>query len=250
MNAAALEGCAAAIHLSGANVAGQRWTESYRREMTSSRVETTRALAETLAGLNRKPEVLVVASAVGIYGDRGDEMLDENTETGRGFLADLCRTWEAAAEPAMQAEIRVVHARFGVVLGRGGALGKMLPAFRLGLGGPLGSGRQWVSWISVDDAVAALLFAVKTQALAGAMNVTAPQPVTNAAFARALGRAVHRPAVLTAPAFALRLAFGQMADEALLASQRVVPSRLLGAGFQFRHAMIDAALKAALESEF
>ena len=242
---AALEGCAAAIHLSGASVAG-RWTASYRKEMAASRVETTRALAETLAGLERKPEALVVASAVGIYGSRGDEMLDEGSEAGTGFLAELCRAWEAAAEPARRARVRVVHARFGVVLGRGGALAKMLPVFKLGLGGPLGSGQQWMSWVSLDDAVAALLFAMKTPELADALNVTAPEPVTNVEFARALGRVLRRPAVLAAPAAALRLVFGEMAGETLLASQRAVPSRLLDAGFRFRYPEIDGALRVAL----
>jgi len=242
----ALEGCAAAIHLSGASVAGRRWTASYRREMAASRVETTRALAETLAGLGRRPEVLVVASAVGIYGSRGDEVLDESSQAGTGFLAELCRAWEAAAEPARRAGVRVVHARFGVVLGRGGALAKMLPVFKLGLGGPLGSGRQWMSWVSLDDAVAALLFAARTSELTGALNVTAPEPVTNAAFTRALGWVLRRPAVLAAPAAALRLVFGEMAEEALLASQRAVPRRLLDAGFRFGYPEIDGALRAAL----
>ncbi|MDR3739496.1 MAG: TIGR01777 family oxidoreductase [Terracidiphilus sp.] len=243
---AELVGCAAAIHLSGASVAGRRWTESYRGEMTVSRVDTTRALAETMAGLQRKPRVLVVASAVGIYGDRGDELLDESSQPGTGFLADLCRAWEAAAAPAVDAGIRVVHARLGVVLGRGGALEKMLPAFRLGLGGPLGNGRQWMSWVSLEDAIAALLFAVKTTTLTGAMNVTSPEPVTNAAFTRALGRVLHRPAMLPVPAVALQLLFGEMADETLLASQRAVPSLLLGAGFRFAHATVDEALRAAV----
>jgi len=244
---AALEGCTAAIHLSGASVAGGRWTAAYRREMTASRVGTTRALAATLAGLREKPQVLVVASAVGIYGDRGDELLDESSPTGTGFLADLCRDWEDAARPAVEAGIRVVHARFGVVLGRdAGALKKMLPLFRAGLGGNLGSGRQWMSWVSLEDAVAALLFASATPSVAGAINVTAPNPVTNAAFTRALARQLHRPAVLPAPEFALRLFFGQMADEALLASQRAMPSRLICAGFQFTHSIVDEALAAIL----
>lgn len=245
-DAAALEGCTAAIHLSGASVAGRRWTRRYREEMTASRVGTTQALADALAGLRVRPRVLVVASAVGIYGSRGDELLDETSAEGSGFLAGLCHAWEAAAEPARQAGIRVVHARFGVVLGRGGALAKMLPVFRLGLGGPLGDGRQWMSWVSLDDAVRALVFAMEDESLRGAMNVTAPNPVTNAEFTHALGRALHRPAVLSAPAFALRLAFGEMAEETLLASQRAMPSRLVCAGFQFRHELVDEALGEAL----
>lgn len=241
----ALEGCAAAIHLSGASVAGQRWTASYRKEMVASRVGTTRAVAKTLAGLREKPRVLVVASAVGIYGSRADTVADETTATGTGFLAELCAAWEAAAVPARDAGIRVVHARFGVVLGKGGALGKMLPAFRLGLGGPLGDGRQWMSWVSLADAVRAVLFAMETNTITGAMNVTAPEPVTNAEFTRALGRALHRPAVLPVPAFALRLLFGEMADETLLASQRAVPKKLMEVGFRFEHPELEGALRVA-----
>ena len=244
----ALEGCAAAIHLSGANVAGQRWTAAYRREMKASRVDSTRALATLLAGLRTPPQALLVASAVGFYGDRGDELLDETSPPGKGFLAELCQQWEAAAQPAVQAGIRVMHLRFGVVLGPGpGALARMLPVFRLGLGGRLGSGRQWMSWISVEDAMRAVLFALEAPALAGPVNLTAPSPVTNAEFTRELARQLRRPAFLPAPAFALRLALGQMADEALLASARAVPSRLLVAGFRFAHPTVDKALAAALE---
>jgi len=245
-SAEALEGLSAAIHLSGANVAAHRWTPAYKREIWLSRVESTRALATTLAKLSHPPQTLLVASATGFYGDRGDEMLDENSNPGTGFLAELCREWESAAKPAAKAGIRVVHLRFGVVLGRGGALAKMLPLFRLGLGGRLGSGRQWMSWISLADAVAAILFGANTSALFGPLNLTAPHPVTNAEFTRALGRTVHRPAILPAPAFALRLALGAIADEALLASARAVPSRLTTAGFQFAHPTVDAALAAAI----
>jgi hypothetical protein len=249
----ALEGCSAAVHLSGASVAAHRWTDAYKRELTASRVDSTHALALTLAGLRRPPQTLVVASAVGIYGNRGEAVLDEASAPGAGFLADLCRQWEEAARPALEAGIRLVHVRFGVVLGRGlgahdkGALEKMLPVFRLGLGGKLGSGRQWMSWVSLDDAVAAILFALETASLAGAMNLVSPNPVRNAEFTRALARRVHRPALLPAPAFALRLALGPMADEALLASARVVPAKLLGAGFRFAHATVDEALAAALD---
>jgi hypothetical protein len=244
-----LEALDAAIHLSGASVAAHRWTPAYKREMWTSRVESTRALASVLAGLRQPPKTLLVSSAVGFYGDRGDEILDESANPGKGFLADLCKEWEATARPATEAGIRVVHTRFGVVLDRnGGALGKMLPLFRMGLGGRLGSGKQWMSWISLTDAVSAILFAMDTPALAEAVNVTAPQPVTNAEFTRAVGRAVHRPALLPAPAFALRLALGKMADEALLASTRAVPARLTGAGFQFTHPTVDEALAAALGS--
>jgi hypothetical protein len=243
----ALEGCSAAIHLSGASVAAHRWTAAYRRELTASRVDSTHALAAILAGLRKPPQTLVVASAVGIYGDRSDEVLDETSAPGAGFLAEVCQEWEEAASPALDAGMRVVHARFGVVLGRGpGALEKMLPVFRLGLGGPLGSGRQWMSWVSLEDAVAAILFALETTSLAGAVNVVSPNAVRNAEFTRALARQVHRPAVLPVPAFALRIALGQMADEALLASARVVPAELRSAGFEFARPTVDEALAAAL----
>jgi len=244
-----LEGVEAAIHLSGASVAGQRWTAAYKRELSESRVGSTRAIARLLTGLRQPPRTLVVASAVGIYGDRGDELLDESSAPGAGFLADLCRAWESAARPAEEAGIRVVHARFGVVLGQGpGALGKMLPVFRWGLGGRLGSGRQWMSWVSVDDAIGAILFALEHE-LSGPVNVVAPNAVTNAEFTRALAKQLHRPALLPAPAFALRLVLGQMADEALLASALVAPAKLLGAGFRFAHPTIEEALRAAVWSK-
>jgi uncharacterized protein (TIGR01777 family) len=245
-DAAALEGLAAAIHLSGANVAAHRWTPAYKREIAASRIDSTRALAATLAHLSRPPQVMLVASAIGIYGNRGDELLNESSAPGSGFMAELCEQWEAAAQPARDAGIRVVHLRFGVVLGPGGALARMTPIFRLGLGGPLGSGRQWMSWISLSDAVAAILFALDTPSLAGPVNFTAPNPVTNMEFTRALARRLHRPAIFPVPAFALRIALGQMADEALLASARVLPARLAEAGFQFQHPTVEDALAAAL----
>jgi hypothetical protein len=190
-----------------------------------------------------------VASAVGIYGDRGDELLDENSAPGAGFLAEICRQWEAAATPAVQAGIRVVHLRFGVVLGPGqGALEQMLPPFRVGLGARLGSGRQWMSWVGLADVVAAILFALECPDLSGPLNVTAPNPVTNSEFTRALGRQLHRRAFLAVPAFALRIMFGQMADEALLASARAVPVKLQAAGFQFSLPTVEDALREALHA--
>jgi uncharacterized protein (TIGR01777 family) len=244
----ALEGLTAAIHLSGANLAGKRWTAAYKRELVESRVTTTRALSEALASLRQPPQVLIVGSASGIYGDRGDELLDESSAPGTGFLADLCCAWEEAAAPARQAGIRVVHLRTGVVIGsEGGALAQMLPIFRLGLGGPLGNGRQWMSWIALPDWVAAVHFLLNHESLAGPVNLVAPAPVTNTRFAQALGHAVQRPAILRAPAFALRIAMGEMADEALLASARVMPKRLLDAGFTFRDPTIHEALRAALD---
>lgn len=248
LSTAQLEGAKAAIHLSGASIAGRRWTAAYKRELAASRVDSTRALATALAGLRRRPETLLVASAVGFYGDRGEEVLDESSGPGEGFLPELCQLWEDAARPAVEAGIRVVHLRFGVLLNRGpGALEKMLPVFRMGLGGKLGSGRQWMSWVSVDDVIAAILFALETPALAGPVNVTSPNPVRNAEFTKALARQLHRPAVLPAPALALRIALGQMADEALLVSARVMPVKLVEAGFSFAYPTVDKALAKLLK---
>ena len=246
----ALNGMSAAIHLSGANLSGHRWTSAYKRELFVSRVHSTHALAVLLAGLTRPPRTLVVASAVGIYGNRGEEILDERSAPGEGFLADLCLHWEEAARPAAGAGMRVVHTRFGIVLDKNsGALKKMLPLFRAGLGGRLGSGNQWMSWVSLADLVRATEFMLATDALQGAVNVTAPNPVTNREFTHVLARHLRRPAILPAPALALKLAFGKMADEALLASTRAMPSELLKAGFQFRHSTLDAALEGVLGRE-
>ena len=242
-----LEGLDAAIHLSGANLSARRWTPAYRREMAASRVHSTLALATLLAGLRRPPRALLVASAIGIYGDRGDEILDETSAPGQGFLAGLCREWEAAAAPAAQAGVRVVHMRFGVVLAPGaGALAMMLPVFRLGLGGRLGSGKQWMSWIPLSDLAAAALFLLESPSLHGAVNLAAPHPVTNSVFTRVLARLLHRPAILPVPAFALRLALGPMADEALLSSTRVNPGVLINAGFHFTQPTIEEALNSVL----
>jgi len=246
-DAGLLEGLRVAVHLSGANVGAHRWTEAYTRELISSRVDSTHALARVLAGLRTPPEVLVVASAVGIYGSRGDEVLTEASEPGAGFLAGLCQAWEAAAEPARAAGIRVVHARLGVILAhQGGALGKMLPAFRLGLGGPLGSGKQWMSWIALEDVVQALQFVAATPSLRGPVNCVAPEPLTNAEFTRLLAGLLHRPALFRAPASVLKLALGQMAEETLLASQRGNPAVLNNAGFRFRYKNAFQALESAL----
>jgi hypothetical protein len=215
--------------------------------MAASRVHSTCALATLLAGLRRPPRAFLVASAIGIYGNRGDEVLDESSAPGTGFLADLCRKWEEASAPAVNRGIRVVHLRFGVVLAPGaGALAMMLPLFRLGLGGRLGSGKQWTSWIALSDLVAATLFLLEPTSLQGGVNLTSPQPVRNAEFANSLARLLHRPAVLPPPAFALRLALGPMADEALLSSTRVLPRKLLDAGFHFAQPSIDEALRQAI----
>ena len=243
----ALEGLTAAIHLSGVNLAGHRWTPDFKREILESRVASTRILATALAALRHPPQALLVASATGIYGNRGQELLDETSHPGDGFLADACRQWEAAAQPALDAGIRVIHLRFGVVLGPGhGTLGKLLPFFRLGLGARLGSGDQYMSWISLPDALAAIHFLLESDSLSGPFNFSAPNPVTNAQFTRALAQQLHRPAFLSIPASALRLAFGEMANEALLSSCRAYPARLAAAGFQFSHATIVHALPAVL----
>lgn len=248
IDAAGLEGVDAVVHLAGASIA-RRWTAEHRRSIRESRVEGTGLLARALAGLASPPEVLVSASAVGYYGSRGDERLDETTAPGSGFLAEVSVEWEGAAEPARQRGIRVVHTRFGIVLAReGGVLGVMLRPFRLGLGGRAGSGGQWVSWIALDDVVAALRFAIENRELRGPVNVVAPKPATNAELTRALGRVLRRPTFLPVPAAAFRLALGrEMADETLLASQRAVPARLLDAGFRFRFPELEGALRAVLE---
>ncbi len=243
----ALEGITAAVHLSGANLAGRRWTSSYKREIVESRVTPTHALATLLAGLGSKPEVLVCASATGIYGDRDDEVLTEASLPGSGFIPDLCRAWEKATQPATDAGIRVVHLRFGVVLSsQGGALAQMLPIFRAGLGGRLGSGRQWISWVALPDATRIIEFALATKGITGPVNVVAPNPSTDLEFTRALALALHRPAVFPVPAFALRLAFGEMAEATILQSERALPARLNAAGFHFEYPDLGAALREAL----
>jgi hypothetical protein len=244
LDPAALEGVDVVVHLAGANVGG-RWTTAYRDEIVRSRVDATRLLAETLARLDRPPRALVSMSASGYYGDRGDEVLDETSPPGKGVLADVAQRWEAAADPARAAGIRVVHPRLGVVLSpTGGALAKLVPPFSAGLGGPTGHGRQWWSVVGLDDVVGALHFMATRDDLAGPVNLSLPDPVRNASFAHALGRVLGRPALIPTPTFALRLALGRdQADEMLLASQRIVPRRLLEAGFRFGHPTVEAALR-------
>jgi uncharacterized protein len=242
-----IAGITGAVHLSGANLAGRRWTSSYKREILESRVRSTRAVATLLAGLQPKPAVLVCASAIGIYGDREDEVLTEASLPGSGFIPEVCLAWERAAQPALDAGIRVVHLRFGVVLSpAGGALAQMLPVFRAGLGGRLGSGRQWMSWVALSDATRAIEFALETASLAGPVNVVTPNPVTNLEFTRALGRALRRPTLLRVPAFALRVAFGEMADNTILQSERAMPARLSSSGFEFGYPELQAGLRAVL----
>jgi uncharacterized protein (TIGR01777 family) len=241
---AGLAGVDAVVHLAGENIAARRWTDVQKDAIRRSRVEGTRRLCESLASLPHPPKVLVAASAIGVYGDRGDELLTEESAGGAGFLAEVCREWEAATEPAGRAGIRVVHLRFGMILSpRGGALGKMLTPFRLGAGGRMGSGRQYVSWVAIDDTIGAVLHALVTDDLRGPVNVVAPTPVTNAEFTRTLARVVRRPTLVPLPASVARLAFGEMADALLLASARVMPARLESSGYRFRFVELEAALR-------
>ncbi len=244
LDAGPLEGFDGIIHLAGENIATARWTAEKKRRIRDSRVRGTRLLAETLAGLERPPGVWVSASAVGFYGDRGDEVLTEASPSGQGFLPGVCREWEAATEPAQEKGVRVVHARLGVVLStEGGALAKMLTPFRLGAGGIIGNGRQFMSWITLDDTVAALTHLLATDSAAGPVNVVAPVAATNHEFTKTLGRVLRRPTLFPMPGFAARLAFGEMAEALLLASTRVRPATLLDSGYAFRHASLEEGLR-------
>ena len=245
-----LEGMDAVIHLAGENV-GARWTAARKRQIKSSRTQGTRLLSEAIARARRRPGVLVSASAIGIYGNRGDEVLTENSPAGDAaldFLVEVGREWEAAAEPARASGVRVIHPRFGLVLSpEGGALKKMLLPFRLGLGGRLGSGTQWMSWISIDDVVGAILHVLLTESFSGPVNLVAPEPVRNRDFTAILGRVLSRPTPFAVPAAALRLILGEMATSTLLASARVLPKRLLAAGYRFEHPDLDTALRHVLQ---
>lgn len=235
------------VHLAGESIAGGRWTAARKARIRDSRVRGTELLSRALAAGGAPPAVLVSASAIGFYGDRGDAVLDEGAAPGAGFLCNVCRAWEAAAAPAAAAGIRVVHPRIGLVLARdGGALPRMVTPFRLGLGGILGGGRQYMSWVTLRDLLAILEQALTDPRLAGPVNAVAPGAVTNREFTRSLGRVLGRPALLPAPAWALRLALGEMADALLLASARVSPGRLLAANFAFRDPELDPALRHVL----
>lgn len=231
------------INLAGENIAGGRWTDDQKRKIRDSRVNGTHLLSEAIAKLSQKPRVFVCASATGIYGDRDDETLDEQSESGGGFLAGVCREWEKATEPASKAGVRVVNLRFGPILAReGGMLAKLLTPFKMGMGGKVGSGRQYISWIAIDDAIQAIKLAIEDASIHGPLNVVSPNPVTNEEFTKTLGHVLNRPTALAMPAFAARLAFGEMADEMLLASQKVLPKKLLNAGFHFQFPDLGAAL--------
>jgi uncharacterized protein len=232
------------INLAGENLASGRWTDEHKRKIRDSRVSGTHLLSEAIAKMLVKPRVFVCASATGIYGDRDDEVLDEQSESGGGFLAGVCREWEKACEPATKAGVRVVNLRFGPILAReGGMLSKLLTPFKMGMGGKVGTGKQYISWVALEDAVNAIKLAINDQSMQGPVNVVSPNPVTNEEFTKTLGHVLNRPTALAMPAFAARLAFGEMADEMLLVSQRVLPKKLVGAGFQFHYPELEAAMK-------
>jgi uncharacterized protein (TIGR01777 family) len=239
----ALEGLDAVVHLAGENIAAARWTEEQKARIRDSRVNGTRLLSEALAGLANPPKVFVAASATGFYGNRGDESLDETSSPGSNFLAQVCIPWEKATEPAAHAGLRVVNLRIGVVLAAdGGALAKMITPFKFGLGGRIGSGRQYMSWIEISDVVGAINHALTTENLRGPVNSVAPTPVTNAEFTATLGKVLSRPTLFTMPAFAARMAFGEMGDELLLGSTRAYPKKLLESGYKFLFGELEPAL--------
>jgi uncharacterized protein (TIGR01777 family) len=245
----AAAGADAVVNLAGASVASGRWTEERKNQLRSSRIDSTRKLIGALAKLKPMPRIFISASAVGYYGDRGDEELTETSVPGRGFLADLCRKWESEATRAESLGMRVAGMRFGTILaGHGGALQRMLPPFKLGAGGRLGSGNQWMSWISLADVLGAVRYMLENQSARGPVNAVAPRPVRNHDLTAALARVLHRPAILPVPAFALRMAFGEMADALLLTSQRVLPQKLQTLGYRFAHPELPAALAAALNT--
>lgn len=240
----------AIVHLAGDNIASGRWTPDKKRRIFDSRVTGTSLLCNTLAACGAPPKVLISASAIGYYGHRGDEILDEDAPAGQGFLAETCLAWEGATQPASETGMRVVRLRTGMVLsGAGGALPRLLTPFRLGLGGPIGTGRAWMSWIALTDMTRLIAHCIQDDSLTGPINAVAPHPLSNLDFTRALARTLKRPAVLPVPPLALRLAFGEMAREVLLASTRVLPARLLAAGFSWEHPEIESALQACLRDD-
>ena len=243
-DASSLEGVDAVVHLAGESIAGARWSPKVKDTIRASRVQGTRALCQALATMKTPPQVLVCASAIGFYGDRRDESLTEESSAGTGFLAEVAQQWESATQSAREAGIRVVNLRFGMILSpRDGALAKMLPPFRLGGGGRVGSGRQYWSWISIDDAVGAIHHALMTESLSGPVNAVAPNSVTSSEFTKTLGRVLKRPTIVPLPAFGARLALGEMAEELLLASTRVKPKKLIDSGYEFRQPTLEVALR-------
>ncbi len=247
LDAAALDGVDAVIHLSGAGIGDKRWTSSYRKEILDSRTTTTALLAKTIASLSRKPSVFLSGSAIGIYGARNDEQLTEVSTHGTGFLAEVCEQWEAAAKPAVDAGIRTVYLRTGIVLTpKGGALKKLLPLFKLGVGGKFGNGKQWQSWISIDDEIGAIEHLL-TANVSGAVNLTAPNPVTNAEFTKVLASVIKRPAIVPVPTFAPKILLGgELADALLFTGQRVIPAALNASGYMFKHTTLESAFRSLL----
>lgn len=242
-----LNGFDAVVHLAGESIASGRWTPEKKQRIFESRIKGTLLLSNALAESHQPPSVFVSASAIGFYGDRGDELLTEESSPGDDFLAGVCVEWERSTRPAEEKGIRVVKTRLGIILDKkGGALAKMLPPFRLGIGGKVGTGKQWMSWIALDDVVTALQFVIERESITGAVNFVAPNPVTNATFAGHLGKTLGRPTFLPVPVFGVRLAFGEMADALLLSSQRVAPARLNEEGFSFKHTTLPHALSAIL----
>ena len=239
-----IEGFDAVYHLAGESIASGRWDDEKKKKIRESRTKGTKLLSDALANLAQPPKTLISASAIGYYGDRGDELLTETSPPGKDFLADVCVEWEKATDHAKVKGVRVVNTRFGIILDKeGGALAKMLPPFRMGIGGRIGDGKQWMSWIALDDVIGALQFALTNDGLSGPVNFVAPNPVTNAEFTKALGRALSRPTFFPIPAFGVRLAFGEMADALLLSSQRVRPSRLADSNYQFSYSTLESALR-------
>jgi len=247
LDASALEGVDAVIHLSGAGIGDKRWSDGYRKEILDSRTDTTALLAKTIATLSRKPSVFLSGSAIGIYGARNDEQLTEVSTHGTGFLAEVCEKWEAAAKPAVDAGVRTVYLRTGIVLSpKGGALKKLLPLFKLGVGGKFGNGKQWQSWISIDDEIGAIEYLL-TANVSGAVNLTAPNPVTNAEFTKVLASVLKRPAIVPVPTFAPKILLGgELADALLFTGQRVIPAALNASGYTFKHTTLESALRSLL----
>lgn len=243
-----LEGFDAVVHLAGESIAEGRWSEEKKRRIRESRLNGTKLLSDALANLSHSPKTLISASAIGYYGDRGDELLTEDSPPGKDFLADVCREWEAATAAPAEKGIRTVNARFGIILSKdGGALAKMLPPFRMGVGGRIGNGKQWMSWIALDDVVGGLTLALTNETLRGAVNFVAPGAVTNAEFTKSLGKVLSRQTLFPIPVFGVRLLFGEMADALLLSSQRVEPGRLKKAGYQFRFSDLEPTLRHVLQ---
>jgi uncharacterized protein (TIGR01777 family) len=244
VSAQSLEDFDVIINLAGENLAGGRWTDELKRKIRDSRVSGTHLISEAIVKMAVKPRVFLCASATGIYGDRDDEVLDEQSESGGGFLAGVCREWEKACEPAAKAGVRVVNLRFGPILAReGGMLAKLLTPFKMGMGGKVGTGKQYISWVALEDAASAVKLAIDDQSIHGPLNIVSPNPVTNEELTKTLGHVLNRPTALAVPAFAARLAFGEMADEMLLVSQRVMPKKLVAAGFQFQFPELERAIR-------